>query len=494
MAADRTACTVNRMTGPDLTAEPGSTAAGARVPADGEWVRPKPAASGIRRDSFVAIALLSGAAISVLLFDMFRVATPNPSVLPFWVKLAWVTAICAPLAVRRLYPASVALVVSAVFIVGGQFGFSEPLFSNISLFLAIFTVGAWSQNRRRALIVRVVIVVAMFVWLLSSLVVNSNNPAVMDSLVPGSGQDSAYLALSMFQILINLLYFAAAIYFGSVGYVGARRQHELTRRTEELQNEREQNKRQAVALERVRIARELHDVVAHHVSVMGLQAGAARRVLGKLSDRIDDPALATTGSALSAIEANARSAVDELHRMLTTLRQQDDLDSDSATESASTRGIAQLPELVDAARTTGMPTELHEIGTPSAVPVTVGFTVYRIVQESLTNCRKHAGAHVTVQVRLRYLDGAVEVEVSDDGVGLRQNESLHNSGGLGQVGMRERVAAVGGTISIGPKPRGGYLVRARMPIAADGGRGAEGGAGREPIANDAPTITQGQRP
>lgn len=468
------------MTAPDPTAadsaaDPNPSAEGGRlgprtswpqvtVPGDQEWVRAKPPASGIRRDAVVAICLLVGSVISVLLLETILAATPAPSGPPLWTKLVWAFAISAPLAVRRLYPATVAIVASAAFMIGNQLGSGEPLFSNICLYLAIYTVGAWSQNRRRALVIRGVIVVAMFVWLLTSLIMNSNNPETTAYLTDGGGQGRAYFALSVFQVIINILYFAAAIYFGSSAYVGARRQFELERRTEELHNEREQNKRQAVALERVRIARELHDVVAHHVSVMGLQAGAARRVLSKLSDREDDQAIAKTGAALSAIEVNARSAVDELHRMLTTLRQSDDSQQDDATESASTRGVAQLHELVEAARSTGMPTELREIGVPTALPVTVGFTVYRIVQESLTNCRKHGGPSVTVQVRLRYLDGAVEIEVSDDGVGRRQSLSSQPNGGLGQTGMRERVAAVGGTITVGPKPRGGYLVRAWLPV------------------------------
>src|SRR5690606_24764617 len=185
---------------------------------------------------------------------------------------------------------------------------------------------------------------------------------------------------------------------------------------------------QAVALDRVNIARELHDVVAHHVSVMGVQAGAARRVLEQ------NPAQAS--ESLQLIEQNAREAVDELHRLLTTLRE---TEADAASESSSTRGLDQLAELADETTASGIPTLFQVVGDPRPVTTLTGFTLYRIGQEALTNVRKHAGAGATADVRLRYESHRIELEVVDTGTG----RSTGTTKGLGQIGMKERIAAVG---------------------------------------------------
>jgi signal transduction histidine kinase len=181
---------------------------------------------------------------------------------------------------------------------------------------------------------------------------------------------------------------------------------------------------------------------------MGVQAGAARRVIQT------DPAQAS--ASLSTIEESARTAVDELHRLLTTLR---DSDSDDASTSSSTRGIDQLDDLVDECTAAGIPATLQVVGDPRPVTALVGFTVYRVTQEALTNVRKHAGTRATVDVRLRYLPGGIELEVADTGAGHGLNRA---GSGHGHVGMRERLAAVGGVLEVGPRQRGGYLVRARI--------------------------------
>jgi signal transduction histidine kinase len=389
---------------------------------------------------------------------------------PWWGTLIWAVAIAGPLAVRRRWPEPVALVVAATFVIGQYASVWEVLFSNICLFLALYSVGAWGRNRMLAKVVRIVIVVGMLLWLVGALVFQAIYPELAPD-VSHEGFPSQFLAIGLISIITNLLYFGAAYFFGNSAWTAARQREALEQRTHELEREREVSSRQAVALERVRIARELHDVVAHHVSVMGVQAGAARRVLAKNEGAAGtDPRVI---ESLSVIESNAREAVDELHRMLGALRQGDDAlpPADDASRSASTRGIAQLDELVDEARASGLPVTFSAIGEPQAVPAVVGLNIYRIAQEALTNVRKHGGARATADVRLRYLDRVVEIEVSDSGVGgasagpVRSPESAGSTTGLGHVGMRERVAAVGGEIEIGPKPRGGFLVRARLPVA-----------------------------
>ena len=211
--------------------------------------------------------------------------------------------------------------------------------------------------------------------------------------------------------------------------------------------------RGAVVAERVRIARDLHDVVAHHVSVMGVQAGAARRVL--------DRDLDLARSTLQTVEDTARTAIGELRGLLGVLR------ADPAEEpvpveeglgaQTSSPGLEQLPELAAMARSAGLEVEHGVYGEPRPVPEGVALTVYRIVQEALTNVVKHAGA-ASADVRVRFLEQALEVEVADDGRGAGSG-----SGGFGLVGMRERVAVHGGELEAGPRRDGWYRVRARFP-------------------------------
>jgi signal transduction histidine kinase len=392
----------------------------------------------------VAIALLGGTALSAALNVRAGVVTDFA---PMWVSAIVIAVHTLPLALRRRFPAIVAVIISVAFFFNQQLVVPELTFSNISLFVAIYTLGAWGRRRRVATVVRLAIIVAMFVWVTVMLVISVGDPAFGPE-VSRAGVFSQYASLAVIQFLTNALYFGAAYYFGEAGWRAARQRSELERRTVELADERERTAAQAVALDRVRIARELHDVVAHHVSVMGVQAGAARRVLTQ------DPDVAS--ASLATIEQNARTAVEELHRMLTTLREDD---AAPASDSSSTRGIDQLDELVAGS---GLPATLHVVGERRPVTSMAGFTLYRVAQEALTNTRKHGGEHASVDVRLRYLDDAVEIEVADTGVG---RSAAKRGTGLGITGMRERVDAVGGTLEVGPRSRGGYLVRARIPEA-----------------------------
>jgi signal transduction histidine kinase len=229
--------------------------------------------------------------------------------------------------------------------------------------------------------------------------------------------------------------------------LGARRAKELFERTVELERQREENARRAVFDEHVRIARELHDVVAHHVSVMGVQAGAARVVMGR------EPRKAT--AALASIEASSREAVEELHRLLGFLRQAGDPD-----DLAPRPGVSQLPGLAAGISGPGLTVEVGIEGEQRPLPPTVDVSAYRIVQEALTNTLKHAGAS-RADVRLRYWPGELEVEVLDNGRGATRPSGRR--GGLGLIGMRERAALHGGQLTAGPAPGGGFAVRVKLP-------------------------------
>ncbi|MGY4858552.1 sensor histidine kinase [Cryobacterium sp. AP23] len=424
--------------------------------ADG-WLRPRGPRSGYRADAWVALALAGGTALSLVLTRSAGIMDESP----VWVAAIWVALISLPLAARRRWPEAVALLVSLVFGVFGSLGVTDALFSSICLYVAIYSVGAWSHHRMLARWSRLGIITGMFIWLFWTLLVHANQATSIPEL-SREGFFSPYAAYGLLQVLINLVYFWAAYHFGDAAWHAARRSDALEDRTRELAAERERTAAQAVSLERVRIARELHDVVAHHVSLMGVQAGAARRILDS------DPV--TAARAIAVIEESARTAVDELHTMLGALRA-DDTDCDGAQpahQSTSTRGLDQLAELTRENTDAGLSVRMHVIGEPREVPGTIGLSLYRIAQEALTNTRKHAGAGATAELRLRYEADAVELEVTDTGRGARPAGAADaprgEVGGLGQQGMRERVAAVGGTLELGNRPRGGYLVRARVPL------------------------------
>lgn len=402
-----------------------------------------------RNDVILAVALAVGAILSSVLY---RIAGIFDEPAPAWATLPWAIAITIPLAWRRIAPITSAVIVSAAFIVGGLVYVPELLVGNIALFLAIYSVGAWSTVRRSALIARVAIIAAMLAWLVIALFIQATDPSALPD-VPRLGAFSPMVAFMLLQILTNVLYFGAAFYFGDRAWAATRARAQLEQRTAELDGERFRLTEQAVALDRVRIARELHDSVAHHVSVMGVQAAAARATLDT------DPAVAR--SSLLNVEETARTAVVELHQMLTTLR---DSDSDSGGPEAgdpegSAIGVAALPTLVAASSLAGIPTRLDIVGDPRPLPPAVSLNLYRIAQEALTNARKHAGPGAEADVRLRYLDESVELEVANTGA----VHTRRSPGGLGQLGMRERVAASGGMLEIGPRSRGGYVVRARVP-------------------------------
>jgi len=217
------------------------------------------------------------------------------------------------------------------------------------------------------------------------------------------------------------------------------------RRAQLAERERDVAAREAVVEERARIARELHDVIAHHVSVMVVQAGAERRALDQSNE--------STRDVLETIEHTGRGALTEMRRLLGMLR------DENPDPLAPQPGLGDVPVLVGQLREAGLPVELHVDGERRELPVGIDLSAYRIVQEALTNALKHAGdAHATV--RVRYGADALELEISDDGEGASDTAG---SGGHGLVGMRERVALCGGRFHASRNAAGGFTVQAVLP-------------------------------
>ncbi|WP_246169232.1 sensor histidine kinase [Actinotalea subterranea] len=430
-----------------------------------------------RADALLAGGLLVGALLSLVLTTTAGIYDDPAAP---WASVLCLLAVTAPLAWRRRWPSAVVLLTSVAFVASGVLQVPETLFANIALFVALYTVGAWDPDRRRATWVRLVVVVGMFVWLLATVFIAVTDPDSMPG-ISRAGAFSPLVAFLLIQVLTNILYFAGAYYFGDHSWASARERARTAWRGRQLQLERQLVERQAVAIERLRLARELHDAVAHHVSMMGVQAAAARTVLGM------DPARAA--AALEGVEESAREAVHELHGVLGTLRDVESWDLPDggayAVSAARTAGgagqpaapgdpvgsltVDQIPALVARCAETGQAATFQVVGEPVRLPPLVSLNMYRITQEALTNTRKHGGPDARADVRLRYVPGAVELEIADDGVGpLRSRQP--GSGGLGLVGMRERVAADGGSLEVGPRSRGGFLVRATVPLAHAGAR------------------------
>ncbi|HEX8860931.1 MAG TPA: sensor histidine kinase [Actinomycetes bacterium] len=240
-------------------------------------------------------------------------------------------------------------------------------------------------------------------------------------------------------------------------FVGDRRVYaaQLEQRTAELEQAREELARRAVAEERLRLARELHDVVAHSISVIAVQSGVGAHVANAQPKE--------AAKALAAIEATSRVALTELRRLLGVLRQE----GEPQGSLAPVPGLAELDSLLAEVAKAGLAVRLRVEGTPSPLPAGVDLSAYRIVQEALTNVVKHAGP-ARAQVMIRYSDRDVTVEITDDGRGAAAPTGDGRvATGHGLIGMRERVAAFGGDLKVGPEPGNGFRVAARLPLAAD---------------------------
>src|SRR4051812_27809113 len=235
----------------------------------------------------------------------------------------------------------------------------------------------------------------------------------------------------------------------------AQRAAELQERADRLEREREERTQAAVWAERARIARDLHDVIAHSVTVMTIQGGAARLLLDSDPQQAREPLL--------VVEETGHQALADMRRLVGIVHHQQDRTAALAPQP----GLADLPALVDQLRRAGLPTDLIVHGEPEALAPGVELAAYRVVQEALTNALKHAGpAHA--QVTVTYEPRALRLEVGDDGPGT----ACRQRGGHGLVGMRERITLYGGELEVGPRAAGGFGVHARLPLEFQGAAAA----------------------
>jgi signal transduction histidine kinase len=362
-----------------------------------------------------------------------------------------VTVRTAPLAIRRFRPLTTfwlclaaCLLVALPWSPGGSAG--TIAVDLIALVPAAYSAVAHSRHRTAALL--------------------STPAAVVVLVFPGTGWAPSGNCMFLLTLVVAIM---AVLVGGHAARLSRRRAGESDARLIRLTEEQENATRQAIGQERARIARELHDVVTHNVSMMVVQAGAARRVLSASPEE--------ARSALLAIEESGRDAITELQHMLGLLAQPgepEDAGRSADRDTAPLRpqpGLAQVRPLIDRMTAAGLPVALRVHGTARALPPGMDLGAYRVIQEALTNVIKHAGQS-SATVTLDYREDSLLVEVADDGA-PDETAARHRgapvvlgampAGGRGLLGLRERVLLYGGELDAGSQPGGGWRVRARFP-------------------------------
>src|ERR1035437_791686 len=333
-------------------------------------------------------------------------------------------------AVRRRWPQVGILVVLALMsermLFGHPAGLGNSAGVSVAVLLLFYGLGAFAPERRS-------------LWTLAAAVVVTSANAWTK---PGGGPSSV-VPMELFAVLLPYV-------LGRMTRKRADRERVARGVAEQLDAARDSRARAAADGERARIAREIHDVIAHSVSVMVIQAGGARLVMGDEPKRAEE--------SLRSVERAGREALAEMRRLLGILGDGD------LRALAPQPGLANIAPLLAHARTAGVSAGLHVDGDPTPVPPALDLCAYRIVQEALTNTIKHA-APASASVKVRWEGSALELEISDDG---RRGRAVNGTtGGHGITGMRERVALHSGTFEAGARSEGGFAVLARLPLAAE---------------------------
>lgn len=448
---------------------------------DDDWARPLPA-NWLRLDAVIAVGTFLG---GIFALEVLRAMGGMHEGWPRW-GLYGATALgSVALVWRRRFPVAVMLILALHMFV---FGVTQSvIMANMAMqsayFFGIFSAMAWGRDRRMAVLATGGVVLFMFGWVAVQLSVGAMRD---DFLVSTYGdrrgmQDGALFgpvtAMVLQTTMINILFFFTAVATGASSWRGARQQARAESQARTIEAQADRLTEQAVVDERLRIARELHDVVAHHVAAIGIQAAASRKLMTK------DAELAA--QSLTNVETSSREAVTQMRSLLGTLRAGEAQGLDDASGRAGSGAgspetrrpepsLGELPALIDDVRATGLDVDFTDLTGPglrggAELPGSLGHSIYRTVQEALANVRRHSTAtSASVALRLggegqaRY----IEAEILDDG---RARQGTSGSG-LGLMGMRERVTAHRGKAEIGPRVTGGYRVRVRFPLDDAGQR------------------------
>ncbi|THA76313.1 sensor histidine kinase [Streptomyces sp. A0642] len=352
-----------------------------------------------------------------------------------------VIGLCLVVALRRRAPEKMLLLAIGMGVAQLAFGV-RPTVANFAMLVITFTVATLGER-----------------WASRLALVCSLSAAALSQLRwPDQEGAPRGWAESVFVVVVMTVPFVLAWVLGDSMRTRRAYFDQLEERAARLEREREAQSKVAVAAERARIARELHDVVAHNVSVMVVQADGAAYVMDTAPDQ--------ARQALETISGTGRQALAEMRRLLGVLRTGD---APETGEYVPQPDVEQIEDLIEQVRTAGLAVDFKVEGTPRSLPSGVELTAYRIVQEALTNTRKHGGPNAGASVRLVYFDDGLGLLVEDDGRGAAHE--LYEDGGAdgaghGMIGMRERVGMVGGTLDAGPRPGGGFRISALLPLKA----------------------------
>jgi signal transduction histidine kinase len=380
------------------------------------------------------VVLAAAFALLTIVTTLSLVRPFSPNAPSDAVIVGWALLYNAPLAFRRRWPLVVLVVMTVEFLTYWGVGQDNEIGSWIGLGAGVYAAAAYGARPKAR-------------WVFGGCLALVAGSILLQS----DDQEVTGLAGLIGVILFASMPFALGWPLGSMMRELRHTRAVLEHRNAELAAEREASAQRAVLEERVRIARELHDVVAHHVSVMAVQAAAARRLF---RSRPDDAV-----EAIAAVEEAGRDAIVDLHQLVGVLRDEE------PRELAPQPRMDQLPRLLAGVEQAGLPVHLVVEGERRALPAGVELSAYRIVQEALTNTIKHAGA-TRADVHVRYAGGGIELDVTDDGHAKAAVAGDRINGGKGLLGMRERASVHGGTLVAGPLPTGGFRVHAVLRGAA----------------------------
>ncbi len=387
-------------------------------------MKPDDPRRALMMDALVAVGMFVLSIASIVVWE--GNTDPAPKEPDFW-AYGLIAGQTLPLIWRRRFPVAVLSFIVFAFIV--ERGINYPSsWAFFGIALAMYSVGA-QLHPRRSLLVGGIALDVVLLWTLAGIY---------------------FYDLEWFSFISVIAVLGFPLLIGRETYHRQQRIIALERRAVEAEHQREQRASEAVDRERVRIARELHDVVAHEITVMTIQSAGARRIVE------DDPVQAR--QAMESAEAAGHRALTEVRRMLGVLRTSDPKAMDPQP------GMADLDRLVDQMNQAGLPTSLEVSGEVRSLPLGVDLNAYRIIQESLTNTLKHGGPDVRAQISIAYEPNSLAIEVSDDGRGAAAWPGSPDEPGQGLVGMHERAAVLDGAIHTGPRPGGGYRVSAKIPI------------------------------
>ena len=435
--------------------------------AEDPWIRPLPAGY-LRADITLALVMFACSALGI---DVLRsMGVLDAETAPIWGQYLSMATAAAVLAIRRRFPLTTGIAATLHLLILGSVMplVMGQLSHQVLYFVAVYSSVAWARDRRALVGVAAGIAAALGVWMAWYLALGSGMQQILDAVSDtdpsGGGLFPAVPSYLVYTALINVVYFGGAAALGISAWRSAHRQYALREQARTIERQAEALRDAAVTEERLRIARELHDVVAHHIAAIGVQAAAARRVMDR------NPGAAA--EALRTIEGSSRSAVGEMRALLGALRSEEAAPAATADTGSRTagHGLDEMATLVASHDTAGFATSYDVAVDPAhpiaEIPPLTGSSLYRTVQEALANVRRHSTA-TRASVVLRTGERPdrtpyVEVEILDEG---RPRPGTSGSG-LGLLGMRERVRSHHGECQIGPRVTGGYRVRVRLPYGA----------------------------